>query len=98
MSNWVTTWLDGLGLGQYASAFSENALDRQILPELTDSDLKELGVKALGHRKVLLREISALPVPVSPSPQPAMGKPHPMRRKTNQASRPGSATRVIAGL
>jgi hypothetical protein len=52
-------WLKGLGLGQYEVLFRASDIDADILPELTDVDLKELGVP-LGHRKRLLRAISGL--------------------------------------
>jgi len=55
----VGGWLRSLGLGQYEALFRENEIDADILPELTDVDLKELGVP-LGHRKRLLRAISGL--------------------------------------
>ena len=35
-------WLRGLGLQQYAAAFRDNAVDAEILPELTDVDLEKL--------------------------------------------------------
>ena len=54
----VNEWLEELGLGQYADAFEENAIDAEVLPELTDLDLEKMGVK-LGHRKKLLKAISA---------------------------------------
>src|SRR5436309_218970 len=54
----VSEWLKTLGLGQYASAFAENHVDFHILNKLTDSDLKELGVSSLGHRKSLLEAIA----------------------------------------
>ena len=57
--NWVGEWLDALGLSEYAASFADNAIDRDVLPELTDADLKDLGVK-LGHRRKLLRAIAAL--------------------------------------
>jgi class 3 adenylate cyclase len=50
-------WLDKLGLGQYRAAFAENDIDFAILPHLTDGDLKELGLRSLGHRKRLLAAI-----------------------------------------
>jgi class 3 adenylate cyclase len=56
----ITEWLDKLGLGQYAQRFVENEITPSILPELTDADLKELGVSALGHRRLLLRAIAEL--------------------------------------
>jgi SAM domain (Sterile alpha motif) len=33
--------------------FRNNESDRRILPELTADDLKELGVGAIGHRRLL---------------------------------------------
>jgi class 3 adenylate cyclase/tetratricopeptide (TPR) repeat protein len=60
MSEKISAWLDGLGLGQYAPAFEENAVDPGILPELTDTDLKDLGVAALGHRKIILKAVRSL--------------------------------------
>jgi predicted ATPase/class 3 adenylate cyclase len=55
----MTTWLDGIGLAQYATVFAENAIDLEILPDVTEADLERLGV-ALGHRKRILRAIAAL--------------------------------------
>ncbi|UQD96026.1 adenylate/guanylate cyclase domain-containing protein [Bradyrhizobium japonicum] len=55
----VEKWLRGLGLQQYVAAFRDNAVDPEILPELTDADLEKLGV-VLGHRKRLLKAIAAL--------------------------------------
>ena len=40
----VGSWLRSLGLGQYEAAFRDNAIDAEVLPELTDSDLAKLGV------------------------------------------------------
>src|SRR6266566_5232725 len=37
-------WLRNLGLGQYESAFIENAIDTDVLPELTEGDLEKLGI------------------------------------------------------
>ncbi len=53
------TWLESLGLGDYAGTFDDNAIDAEVLPDLTDADLKELGIP-LGHRKKLLKAIAAL--------------------------------------
>src|SRR4029450_2583740 len=52
-------WLRELGLGQYEQLFRDNAIDTEILSELTDSDLEQLGV-LLGHRRKLLKAIAAL--------------------------------------
>src|SRR5215472_1117620 len=53
-------WLRGLGLEQYEQAFRENEIDLRVLPELTADDLKELGVAAIGHRRLLLKAIADL--------------------------------------
>ena len=56
----VAAWLCGLGLGQYAPAFQDNAIDGEVLRELTADDLKDLGVTLVGHRRKLLAAIAAL--------------------------------------
>jgi class 3 adenylate cyclase len=56
----VAAWLRSLGLEQYEQAFRENAVDADTLPWLTSNDLKELGVRAVGHRRKLLDAISRL--------------------------------------
>src|SRR5258707_3595899 len=58
----IETWLRGLGLQQYLAAFRDNAIDAEILPELTDADLERLGV-VLGHRKRVLKAIATLAAP-----------------------------------
>src|SRR3974377_1763853 len=60
MSIEITNWLRGLGLEQYASAFHDNAIDAEVLRELTADDLKDLGVTLVGHRRKLLAAIAAL--------------------------------------
>ena len=56
----IADWLQKLGLGQYAQRFAENDISFAVLPDLTDQDLKELGVASLGHRRQLLRAITEL--------------------------------------
>ena len=55
----VADWLKKLDLGQYAQRFAENDISFSVLPDLTDQDLKEIGV-SLGHRRQLLRAIAEL--------------------------------------
>ena len=52
-------WLKSIGLGEYAQRFDENAIELSILRDLTEQDLKELGV-LLGHRRKMLRAIAEL--------------------------------------
>ena len=56
----IGQWLERLGLGEYAEAFVRNCVDLDIAKDLTDGDLRELGVEALGHRKKLLKAIAGL--------------------------------------
>jgi class 3 adenylate cyclase len=56
----LSAWLDDLGLARYAGAFAAQEVSFDLLPELGDADLKELGVAALGDRKRLLKAIASL--------------------------------------
>src|SRR3954452_18855136 len=56
----ISAWLRGLGLERYEQAFQENEIDEAILPKLTAEDLRDLGVTAVGHRRILLDAIAAL--------------------------------------
>lgn len=56
----VATWLRNLGLAQYETAFRENAVDGDVLLNLTSEDLKEIGIEAVGHRRKVLDAIHAL--------------------------------------
>jgi class 3 adenylate cyclase/tetratricopeptide (TPR) repeat protein len=53
-------WLRSLGLEKFEAAFRENEINERVLPSLTAEDLKELGVTALGHRRILQDAIAAL--------------------------------------
>ena len=53
----IADWLKKLGLSEYAQRFAENHVDFSVLPELTDQDLKDLGI-VLGDRRKLLRRDS----------------------------------------
>jgi class 3 adenylate cyclase len=77
----VGGWPRGLGLGQYEEKFRENKVNAALLPRLTNDDLKDIGVSALGDRLQLLDAIAALvrakppaDAPASPSkPTPSKG-------------------------
>ena len=82
----IAVWLRNLGLERYEPVFRDNAIDADVLPELTDEHLKELGLP-LGHRLKLLKAVAvlrqgpALPAAVVPSAEP------PGARNTAQAER-----------
>jgi hypothetical protein len=49
----IAAWLRELGLERYEQAFQEGEIDREVLADMTDADLRELGI-ALGPRRKLL--------------------------------------------
>ncbi len=63
----ISEWLASIGLAEYAQRFGENAIDLSVVRDLTEQDLKDLGV-LLGHRRKMLRAISELKggIPVAP--------------------------------
>jgi len=56
----IAVWLRDLGLPQYERAFRDNDIGEELLPTLTEADLREIGVASLGHRKQLLAAIARL--------------------------------------
>src|SRR5262249_44407620 len=52
----IAQWLASVGLERYTQRFVENAIDSDVLPELTEGDLKRLGIP-LGDRKRLIKAI-----------------------------------------
>src|ERR1700736_6121149 len=66
----IADWLQKLGMSEYAQRFAENRIDFSVLPDLTDQDLKDLGV-VLGDRRKMLRAIANLDdksaVPAAPA-------------------------------
>jgi class 3 adenylate cyclase len=68
----IAEWLGSIGLGEYAQRFAENAIDFSTLRDLTEQDLKDLGV-LLGHRRKMLRAIAELddaPAPAESATKP----------------------------
>ena len=69
MAEDLRSWLSRIGLGCHADCFAENGVDWDVLRELSEADLKELGL-SLGDRKRLLKAICELkslePAPVEP--------------------------------
>ena len=59
MANDIAQWLEDLGFVQYTEAFVENGVDFDLLSEITNDDLKDLGVSRLADRKRLLKAIAA---------------------------------------
>src|SRR5262249_43687703 len=70
----IADWLEKLGMSEYAERFVESDIDTSVLRDLTDQDLKELGV-SLGHRRKMLRAIAELASAAPTSPQPTLTEP-----------------------
>jgi hypothetical protein len=74
----ITEWLASFELSEYAGRFAENGIDISVLPDLTEQDLKDIGV-LLGHRRKMLRAISQLAgtntttLPPAAAPEPNQG-------------------------
>jgi class 3 adenylate cyclase/predicted ATPase len=55
----IATWLEQLGLAKYGPIFSENEVELADLSELSEDDLKEIGLP-LGPRRRILKAARAL--------------------------------------
>nr|MCH9675927.1 adenylate/guanylate cyclase domain-containing protein [Gammaproteobacteria bacterium] len=58
----IVTWLTELGLEKYAPEFTENEIDLDVVADLGEDDLRELGLP-MGPRKKFLRAAKALNTP-----------------------------------
>src|SRR5262249_57714764 len=87
----IVVWLRSLGLGKYEAAFRENEIDERVLPNLTQEDLKEIGVGPVGHRRLLLEAIAALRADAGAKAPPAdMG--------TQRSERPRQSERTEGAI
>ena len=84
MAGDIGQWLEHLGLGEWIEEFLENRVDLDAARDLTEADLRELGIP-MGPRKKLLRAISALGVE-----QLAV---RPIETRPSQAKQNGTAER-----
>jgi class 3 adenylate cyclase len=69
----IAEWLASIGLSEHSQRFADNAIDLSVLRDLTEQDLKDLGV-LLGHRRKILRAIAELDG-VAPAPTETATKP-----------------------
>ncbi|PDT51198.1 MULTISPECIES: adenylate/guanylate cyclase domain-containing protein [Sinorhizobium] len=58
----IGDWLASIRLERYRQTFLKNGIDLDVVDDLTDADLKELGL-SLGDRKRFLRAAATLPQP-----------------------------------
>ena len=57
----LSKWLNANGLDTLLEVLEKQQIDLDILPDLTESDLKDLGI-ALGPRRRLLKAIQGIGV------------------------------------
>jgi class 3 adenylate cyclase/predicted ATPase len=71
----IAEWLASIGLSEYAQRFADNGIDLSVIRDLTEQDLKDLGV-LLGHRRKILRALAELdgvaPAPTETATEPAL--------------------------
>ena len=76
----IAGWLSSLGLGKYAKTFANNEITPEVLPHLSDTDLKALGLP-MGPRKLVLAAIAELGGPDRRRPTRRPDRtPHPGRQ------------------
>jgi SAM domain (Sterile alpha motif) len=56
----IRKWLESLGLGQYAAALEANDIDMDLLKQVDDQTLKDIGVASAGHRLRIRNAIAKL--------------------------------------
>jgi len=62
----IRKWLEAIGLGQYADAFEANEIEMDLLAQVDDQMLKDIGVSIGGHRLRIRNAIAKLaPAPVA---------------------------------
>ncbi len=60
MSVKVFEWLESIGLGQYAAAFEENDIGWELLGDIDQETLKDIGVSSAGHRLQILKAAKSI--------------------------------------
>ena len=56
----IRKWLETIGLGQYADAFEANDIDLDLLAQVDDQLLKDIGISSAGHRLRIRNAITKL--------------------------------------
>src|SRR5215471_21412238 len=79
----IRKWLEAIGFGQYADAFEVNEIDMDLLGQVDDQILKDIGVSAAGHRLRIRNAIAKL----APAPAAEVNlSPTTPKRETTAAS------------
>jgi class 3 adenylate cyclase/predicted ATPase len=56
----IREWLESIGFGQYGEAFEANDIDMDLLKQVNDQTLKDIGVTSAGHRLRISNAIAKL--------------------------------------
>ena len=81
----VRNWLEEIGLAQYADAFEANDIDTDLLTQIDDQVLKDIGVSSAGHRLRLRNAIAKLaPTSISGGISEARVSPPPSQAERRQ--------------
>src|SRR3984885_7350110 len=64
--NQVRIWLGAIGLTQYADAFEANDIEMDLLGQLDDQTLKDIGVASAGHRLRIHNAVAKLATTATP--------------------------------
>ena len=89
----IAAWLRELGLERYVQVFQEHEIDARSLSHLTAEDLKEMGVTAIGHRRLLLQAIADLQERGASAVEPASEQITSGEGVNDAAKRPSEAER-----
>ncbi len=68
----IREWLDQIGLAQYEQAFASNDVTLALLPSITASDLSDMGIQSVGHRRMLVQHIAQAAHPPATAVLPAV--------------------------
>lgn len=100
----LVKFLQSLGFKEYTTSFVENRIDEEVLPLLSDDDLKTLGVNALGDRRKILKAIAnlgAVDVPKDEKqsePLKAKPKPPAVKQQLERSASSGGERRQLSVL
>ena len=83
----VRKWLDTIGLAQYADAFETNDLDIDLLGQVDDQLLKDIGVSSAGHRLRIRNAIAKLEAKETADSSPTSAPPRIAQRQDQGCSR-----------
>jgi class 3 adenylate cyclase/tetratricopeptide (TPR) repeat protein len=56
----IRNWLETIGLGQYANAFEANDIDMDLIRQIDDQALRDLGMASAGHRLRIRNAVATL--------------------------------------